>query len=277
MAAAAPNPVAPANSNQLADLWNKTGTEQAAPTPQFNFDTAQLPGPNSLDEHKLREMAQSDPSFLRNLIQRYESERKPEYKEAIKSVLSTIQKPEVLAFFARMAASNDPAQRREGFSMLQQMAPDSPEMRTVVRQALTSEQNPEVLAQAVAALQPAVVEPAESEAIIAQLRSLTQHPDPTVRTQSVLQLAQWDKNGTAQDRLVQAMHDAAPEVRQAAVFAAVQSGSRSDTLKAALLAVINSPTEARDIKGSALQALERFSLTKEEYASYTQVKSQIGL
>ncbi len=267
----------PSNANQLADLWNKTGSPTSASQPTAAAGTPHQPVNAGVDEQKLRERAQSDPIFLRNLIQRYETERDPATRDAIKSVLATIQKPEALAFFSRLANSGDPAQRKEGYAMLQQMAPDSAEMRNVLKQALASEQSPEVLAQAIAALRPTAVDPTESDAIVAQLNGLAQHADPSVRSQSILQLAQWDKNGAKQERLTSALTDPVPEVRQAAIFAVAQSGARTDNVKAALMGIISNTAENKDVKGSALQVLERFSLTKEEYVRYTQARAQIGL
>lgn len=277
-AAASRTPVPlPASGNQVADLWNHTGTQAAPAQPYAAPQPAQPSAPVSLDEQHLREMAQKDPIYLRNLIQRYEAEHKPEVKEMIKSVLASIPKPEVLAFFTRLANSSNPVQRKEGYAMLQQMAPDSAEMRNLLVQALTTEQSPENLVQAVAALQPAAVDPREANAIISQLGILAQHADPAVRSQSILQLAQWDKTGASHNRLTQALADPAQEVRQAAIFAIAQSGVRNDDVKLALLNVINSASESRATKGSALQVLERFQLSKDEYDRYMQMRAQSGL
>lgn len=264
-----------AGANQVADLWNGRGAPAPVPSPAAANNPRQ-PTPVGEDEQKMRERAEADPAFLRSLIQRYETEQKPEMRERIKSVLASVQKPEAMAFFTRLANSGDPAQRKEAYAMLQQMAPDSPEMRNLLKQALTSEQSPELLAQAVAALRPGAIDPTESEAIMAQLGSLAQHADPTVRSQSVLQLGQWDKTGASQGRLAHALADPSPQVRQAAIFAVAQSGARSDTLKSTLMGIINNGAESKEIKGSALQVLERFPLSKEEYARYMQARAQAG-
>lgn len=266
---------AASGTNQLADLWNGRAAPAAA-MPQAVPDRPRSTA-TADEEKQLRERAEADPAFLRDLIQRYETERKPEMREIIKSVLATIQKPETVAFFGRLANSSDPLQRKEGYAMLQQIAPDSPELRNVLKQALASEQSPELLAQAVAALRPSAVDPAESAAILAQLGSLAQHADPAVRSQSVLQLGQWDKTGAAQGSMAQALADPVAEVRQAAIFAIAQSGARSDALKSALLGIIGNGAESKAVKGSALQVLERFSLSKDEYVRYTQARAQAGL
>jgi HEAT repeat protein len=90
-----------------------------------------------------------------------------------------------------------------------------------------------------------------------------------------MQLGQWDKKGEGEDRLSQALTDRALEVRQAAIFAIAQTGVRSDAVKAALMGLINNPQESKDVRGSALQALERFSLSKDEYASFAQARAQM--
>lgn len=271
--------VAPATApgaNQIADLWNGRGAPAASPQPAVGNNT-RIAAAGGDEEQKMRERAEADPAFLRSLIQRYETESRPEMREMIKSVLASVQKPEALAFFTRLANSGDPAQRKQGYAMLQQMAPDSPEMRNLLKQALASEQSPDLLAQAVAALRPSAVDPAESAAIMAQLGNLAQHADAAVRSQSVLQLAQWDKTGASQGRLAQALADPAPEVRQAAIFAVAQSGARNDALKSALMGIINNGAESKEVRGSALQVLERFPLSKEEYTRYMQARAQAGL
>ncbi|WP_165973707.1 HEAT repeat domain-containing protein [Paucimonas lemoignei] len=265
------------NGNQVAELWNARSTQHAGTSQPSALDAQRVAAPSGNEEQKMRERAQSDSAYLRTLIQRFESERDPEARELIKSVLATVQKPEAMAFFARMAHSSDPNQRKEGYAMLQQMGPDTPEMRNLLKQALSTEQSPELLAQAIAALRPSATDPAEAEAILAQLGNLTQHADPAVRSQSVLQLGQWDKTGANQGRLAQALTDPAPEVRQAAVFAVAQSGARSDALKSALMGIVNNANESKAVKGSALQVLERFSLSKDEYARYMQARTQAGL
>lgn len=257
--------------NQFANVWNKNqiAAENA------KVETRATPG-TLLDEQKLREQAIADPAALRNLIQRYDTERDQNTRDTIKGIIASIPKQEAKAFVTRLATSNDPAQRKEGYELLKQSGPDSPEARNLLKQALATEQSPTALAQAVAAMRPVMVEPAESAAIVGQLKNLTTHADPTVRSQSLLQLGQWDRSGANQDSLAAGLNDTAPEVRQAAIFAIAQSGARSDNLKSALLAMASNPGETKENKGSALQILERFSLSKDEYASFTKARTQLG-
>ncbi|MGZ5818376.1 MAG: HEAT repeat domain-containing protein [Burkholderiaceae bacterium] len=280
--------VAPAASqstsfNQFSSIWGKAGAEPAAPEKAAVIEDlwkrAMTPAdklkPGDDAQDKLRKLAQSDPDVMKNLMGRYAREIDPNAKELLRSVLSTIEKPEILEFSKQLATSGDAAQRKDGLAMLQNLSTDSQEVRNILKQTLATEQTPSVIVQALAALKPATVDPAESEAIVAQLKGLTQNADPTVRGQSVLQLAQWDKTGAAQNTLSQALTDQAPEVRQAAIFAVAQSGTQSDGAKTALMNMISNVNESKDVRGSALQVLERFKLSKDEMAKFTQVRSEV--
>jgi HEAT repeat protein len=97
--------------------------------------------------------------------------------------------------------------------------------------------------------------------------SLSQHSDPAVRRQSIVQLGQWDKNGEAIARLSQALADPSAEVRQAAIFVLAQSNPGSENAKAAILTIVKNDSESKQIRLSALQALDSFSLTEEERAA----------
>lgn len=262
-------PVAPEKSAIINDLWAR------ALTPSEKLKV----GDDAQD--KLRKMAQADPEVMKNLLGRYGRETDPNAKEVLRSLLATIEKPEILAFSKELATSGDATQRKDGLAMLQNLSADSQEVRNIIKQTLATEQTASVLVQALAALKPnapnstAAVDPAEADAIVSQLKNLTQNADAGVRGQSLLQLAQWDKSGAAQSNLSQALTDQAPEVRQAAIFAIAQSGVQSDSAKAALLAMIGNVNESKDVRGSALQALERFTLNKEEAAKYSQIRSQV--
>lgn len=226
-------------------------------------------------EDRLRKLAQTDPVAVRSLLNRYSGAQTPQERELFKSVLSTVQTPEVIAFSTRLAGSSNMAERKYGFEMLQSLAPNAAETRSLVTRTLATEQSPDVLVQALATLQSSAAEPEESQAIVAHLNALSQHADPAVRSASIAQLGQWDKNGEGADRLAQALTDRAPEVRQAAVFAIAQGGVRSEAAKAALMGLVNNTQESKDVRGSALQALERFSLSKEEYARFAQARAQL--
>lgn len=261
--APAPAATPPRAAASVDELW----TQALAPQQGQGYDA----------EDRLRQLAQSDPTVVRKLVGRYDSARTPRERELLKSLLSTVQQPAVVSFAQRLAAGSNAEDRRLGLEMLRSLAPAAPETRALVRQLLAGEQSPEVLVQALGALQAGGADPDEAAAIVAQLNGLAQHADPAVRGQSIAQLGQWDKGGASAGRLAQAVSDGAPEVRQAAVFAIAQAGVRSPEARSALLALANNPQETRDLRGSALQVLERFDLSRDEYAHLAQARAQLQL
>jgi hypothetical protein len=234
---------------------------------------------------KLRKLAQDDPAVMKQLMESYDKETNSQTRDLIVSLLSGVEKPEVLAFSKRLAVSRDMAQRKDGFTMLQNLSGDMPEVHTIILQALSGDKSPDVIKLALAALRPpasaennagqANLQTIDAAAIVAQLQNLTRNADPGIRLQSILQLAQWDKSGSSQEQWSQALADQSPQVRQAAVTAVAQSGIQSDTVKAALLGLANNPNESKDVRGNALQVLERFALNQDEAANISQLRSQM--
>ncbi|MEJ7806226.1 MAG: HEAT repeat domain-containing protein [Telluria sp.] len=259
---AAPASPLPANAS-VDQLWARALL--APDKQQHGFDA----------EDRLRKLAQADPVAARSLLNRYSGAQTPQERALLKAVLSTVQTPDVIAFSTRLAGSSNAAERQHGFELLQSLAPDAPETRSLVRRTLASEHSPEVLVRALATLQSPAAEPEEAQMMVAQLKSLSQHADPAVRSASILQLGQWDKNGEGGALLAQALADGAPEVRQAAIFAIAQAGVRSEAAKTALMGMVNNTQESKDVRGSALQVLERFSLSKDEYARFAQSRAQM--
>lgn len=233
----------------------------------------------------LRKLAQQDPAVMQQLMQNYDKEFNSQTRQLIVSLLSGIEKPEVLAFSRRLAASSDMAQRRDGFNMLQNLSGDVPETHPVILQALAGDKSPDVIMLALAALKPPAsaadnpsstsIQAKDAAAIVAQLQELTGNADPDIRLQSILQLAQWDKADSSQQQWSRALADPSPQVRQAAVTAVAQSGTQSDAVKAALIGLANNQGESRDVRGNALQVLERFTLNQEEAANVSQLRSQV--
>lgn len=273
----------PAGLNKFPELWSSGASEHLSAPKKTSVEEIWAAGksaPNSFQantemQDKLRAAAQADPAALRTLIQRFDAERDPKAREMLKSVLSSIPSSDVIALSTKLAASSNAAQRQDGFEMLKRLSSSSPEVRNVIKQALASEHSPAVLSEAVAALTPTVVAAPEAEAIVAQLNQLSQHQDASVRSQSILQLAQWDKTGNAQARINSSLTDPSEEVRLAAVAAIAEAGSRSEDTKSALMQVIRNANESTQVKDGALFALQRFSLSKAEHDLYMQARAQL--
>lgn len=293
---AAPGPVqaqAPAGAlaqRSFGDAWTTPGPASAPAAPAAPaaapvaadvdalWAQALAPGDRSSAgydaEDALRKLVQGDPAARRTLLARFDTAQTPQARALLVAILSTVPAPDVLFLANRLANGSHPADRQAGFEMLRSLAPDAPETRALVRRTLATEHSPELLAQALATLQSGAADPEEAAQMVAQLASLAQHADPAVRSASIRQLGLWDKGGESGERLAQALADGAPEVRQAAIFAIAQAGVRTPAAKAALLALAGNPLETRMVRGSAMQVLERFALSKEEYAALAPLRGQ---
>jgi hypothetical protein len=228
--------------------------------------------------NKLHALMQVNPAVLKEVMHRYNPQGDAQTNRIVKFALMGFPGagPEVAAFVMQMASSDDPIRRKDGFELLQVRAMEqSPEVRDFAISTLQTEQDPAIVSLAAGILRYATIEPTQAETIKAQLYSLTQHRDATVRAQSVQTLALLDKTGAAENSLYQALSDQASEVRQAAIQAIGESGRHSERLKAGLLNILGSE-QAPGTKLSALTVLEGLPLNQTEYATYTKARAEVS-
>ncbi|MBI3727936.1 MAG: HEAT repeat domain-containing protein [Burkholderiales bacterium] len=283
-------PVATQTTHTLAQftgLWGNTnGTTPADKADTFDLLWAralspaeQLEGKNDAQD-QLRKLAQENPRYLKKLVALYDSETSVTSRELIISLLASIPSAETLALSRRLASSPDAGQRQAALSMLGNLNINLQEERELILLSLNNQQTPAVTLQALAALKapaptgidappkpgdnslPGNADTKTTAAVIRQLQSLTENPDASVRSRSISQLAQWDKNDSSLSYFSAALNDQTPEVRQAAIFALAQSGANAETVKQLLTSLVNNTSENTIIKTSARQVLERLADNK---------------
>jgi hypothetical protein len=213
---------------------------------------------------EIHAQARTDVGVREELMERYLRAADGDGKRILAHLLSALHTPDVLTFAMNLSSATDVSQRQQGFELLASMQVKLPEVRQLAIHALKTEKEPALLTNAIAALQPAAVEPSESEAVIEQLRALTDHTDPGARARALGALASWDKTGDSSGFLVQALADPSDEVRWAAINAIGENRLRSEEIKTALMDLANNGDELADIRLAAAAGLERFPLSKEE-------------
>jgi hypothetical protein len=240
-----------------------------------DFNTAQ---------QQLRKRAASDARVRQDLMRRYEVSDERGRKAAV-FVLSQLRKPDVIDFATQLTAAGDASQRRDGFELLGELemfrglpGSKSGEIHALVSHALDTEQDPTLLRQAIRALGPPEdARPAETQATLQQLATLAQNNDPEVRAQSLQAIVQWDKTGqVAEGAVYQALSDAQPDVRMAALSEINNNSLRTGRIKSALLGMIANVNESADVRADALNALQRFPLSQDEYETYHQAREQLA-
>jgi len=176
----------------------------------------------------------------------------------------------VYDLFIDLADDDDPERRRDAFEVLRIAERKVPEVRQVVMRALATEQDVEILSNAIGAMRPGIASASESAAVMEQLRKFAEHSDPQVRAQSVRGLVDWDKSGESIGVLQRALADEALEVRGAAVYSILENRVRSEELKQMLMRIASAPEESPGLRTNAVIALERYSLSSDEYARILQ-------
>lgn len=233
------------------------------------------PDPNVIKDLVLALQAQP---YLRNqLMQRFGVESDFATKQLIINALTSTPTEDVINFSIQLSGSNDAEQQKSGLALLSAMPP-STTTHQIVKNIVLQENDPDVLSQAISAMNPSMeIPPVETQATISQLGTLTQHGNASVRARSLEMLALWDKTGkNTEDIALQAFNDTAPEVRRAAINATIMGQLHSDRLKKNLLGLLDNVNEEREMKIGALQALERFALNSDEYATYNRIRQDVS-
>jgi hypothetical protein len=226
---------------------------------------------------RLMRDAQSNPGLRHELIGRFKGERDGAALQALATVISSFPADEVGRVVGQLS-QGDAAQRAAAFSLLAMSSQASAASHGLIQKALITEQDVHVLSQAVAALGPRpFIDPQQAQATVARLGALAEHADPGVRSESLRMLAQWDKTGNvAEPLLYRALTADNPEGRTEAVYALAGSDLKTDRVKTALLKFVGNNAESTDSRAAALQALERFPLSSDEYALHSRISAALN-
>lgn len=214
--------------------------------------------------------ARRDPAYLRELLGDYRFETELDRRGALLAVLQGVANQDVLRAGRELADSGDPRQRQLGLDLLKAFPLDVAEVRELLQRQLQDERDPAMLRQLVDMLAPTVIASEDAAPVLNRLDALRRHPDASVRASSVLQSVQWNKSGDNEEILHQAILDGDSAVRQAAIAGINASGTRSDRLKDALLALAADPRSDGETRNAAVFALQNFAMNRAEYALYRQ-------
>jgi hypothetical protein len=259
-AAAAPSPAPATHSTPRTD---------AATSPDYL-----VLGNERISFESLRQRAGRDPAFLQSLLQRYRNERDLAARGELLALLNAVSGEEVLRFALSLAASTRPEDERDGLELLRGYSMDRPEVRQTLLAKLERGGDPQRMGELVAMLTPSTMPSEDAAPVVAELAALARHPDPNLRAQAVLQLAQWDDGEQVEDLLHRAILDSSAEVRAKAIAGVQGSGIRSDRLKEALLAIAADPASSAADRGAATFALQEFRLNRAEYGIWRRAQAQ---
>lgn len=213
--------------------------------------------------------AAGDPAYLQQLTREYAtSPGNVDRRGALLSIIGNVHNEESLRFASQLAASNDPAERRDGLRLLAGFPLDQPAARDAVIAQLRDARDPALTAQLLRDLAPPQMAAEDAAPILSELARLRGSADPAVRAASVLQSVHWDKSADAGALLQDALLDEAPEVRAAAIAGVQSARARNPLIRDALLAIAGNPQSGTEERQAAVLALQDFALGRDDYAIY---------
>lgn len=218
---------------------------------------ASLPPHIDPDSASLRTPEPTATAKTLKLLQQLRAAGHEENLFRLKTLLGNADSPEGLPVAQALLRDTDPAIRELGVDILTGHSLTDPAVHRIVVQTLSNEVEPRVLVRLLNNLDAPIDAYGNDPAMSSTLHALLNHHDADVRSQTVLQLLQWDDYGTLEGYLYQALNDVSGEVRLSAATVISLIDTRSTTLKGALLALRDNPQESRDIHESVVAALSR--------------------
>lgn len=269
-AVSATNSAKPAAAETDANAHRASGAQPHSPYPDY----LSLGGDTPVSFESLRQRASRDPAFLQSLLQRFRNETDPAARGELLSLLNAVSGEEVLRFALSLSASTRAQDERDGLALLSAYSMDRAEVRQTVLAKLGQGGDPQRRADLVAMLTPTTLPSEDAAPVVAQLAALARDPDPALRAQAVLQLAQWDDGEQTEDLLHRAILDPSAPVRASAIAGVQGSHLRSDRIKEALLDIAVDPASSAADRGAATFALQDFRLNRAEYGLWRRAQAQ---
>lgn len=227
----------------------------------------QIPNASLASTEELREqlyeLAVSEPIELDELLVRYEFEPPGEMRTWLGALLVETRDPRVEEYAMGLVLDGNESLRAEGFELLDRLDIAIPMARGLAFDALQTEQNPKVLAQAIAALNLSVATWKEAEPLLDVLEELVTHEDSLVRRNTIVAFSEWGKDKLTVDAVWAALSDPAKEVREATAFAIAEDKLSSSGLKAKLSQVVADNNEDWIVREHASRAVCNYHLEED--------------
>lgn len=207
---------------------------------------------------------EKSPQLIDGLLAVYPDFSSDAEKQLVRTLLASAQDPAVEAYAMEQVESGNDHSASDWLALLHQKGIHESTTRDDMVAALPQFTDPANLRSAILALTPGIVSIDEREAVVAELNSYVAHADEHVRSAAVEAVTRW---GDPQNAHVieEALFDASPLVRRAALFAASASPVRSDNIKTSLLQIMNDSGEDWPLRMDAYSALSSYGLEGGDY------------
>lgn len=201
-----------------------------------------------------------------DLLARLSHESDPAAMGHLAVLLSSAGTQDVTRTVAGMMASADPAQRQRALLVLSHLQAEDAGSRQAIEGMLQTESDPDTLSRAVSLLSPGSDRtPQEAQALAAQLRQLSQHASPAVRSAALSALARWNTDASTPS-VIGGLADPDPGVIAAVIDAMGDAGLRDNAATEALLKVAERQDLPPEVRRQAMDALDTVNLDTTRHA-----------
>jgi hypothetical protein len=220
-------------------------------------------------------LVRNDADARAQLWARYRAEVDPLRRQSLLALLAETPDSARADFVAQLVADADPERRRDGYSLLTSLPIEDASLREQALRALQQEADPSVLAELVQGLQPGLLAREDAEPLAQAMEALTQASDPRVRAAALPALTQWADRAQLETRYLAALGDSDADVRAAAIAGIDTASVSTPELRGALFQLAANPAESSGHRHSALLALSRFRLSRNEIELYRMLQAEV--
>ncbi len=242
--------------------------------------------------YQLQRKIDADPRLLTEIMEYTMVEQDADALVVLHTVLIGNASAPVRDFAAQLSTAGSATQRSFAFKLLSEFPPGH-DNNKLAASALASDSDPQVIASAIATLRPVsdpgapnggTPEPSipattegERQAIQLSLQDLTLHESALVRSASLSQLSTW---GAEPEVLLasatRGLADEAPEVRKAAIQAAMAHRDNANVLAFRLMDMLQDPAEDLSVQAMAYSALADTAKSSREQALYNKAYGRLA-
>lgn len=180
------------------------------------------------------------------------------------SLLADPASQEGLLIARSLLKDKDASLRHTGVDILTGHSMTNPEVHALALETLRSEKDTQILVHLLSRLDAPIDLYGKDGEMLSTLHGLLSHSSADVRTQTLLQLLQWEDFTSLEGYVYQALNDSSPAVRLSAATVISLIDSRSETLKSALVTLRDNPEETADIHQTAAAAINRIELMQQD-------------
>lgn len=224
-------------------------------------------GQNDAKQAELLSRLEESPQLVTGLLSVYGDFPEDDEKLLLRTLLASTEDSAIEAYAMEQIEFGDQESSSDWIALLKQKGIHESTSRDTMVATLPQLNNPTDLSSAIRALSPDVVSLQERELVVEELANYANHSEERVRSAAIETYGKWGDPKNAH-LIEEALFDASPSVRKAALFAAFSSTIRTDTIKSSLFQIMGDTDEDWSLRMDAYSALSSYTLDGSDYENF---------